>query len=181
MCPGLVADRLTDHAYLVACFAKLAGQDIPSAPTIPDERTRILRAKLIMEEALETIRGLGVAMSIKEGYWDYPFNVDHMKAGNITFFNDDFHEPNLKEIVDGCLDLRVVTTGALVACGITDSPDLQETVDVNNIVKFRKDKDGYKREDGKWVKPSDHPAPKIQLLLDLMTSRAAGEHANTTD
>ena len=162
-----VDDRLTDHAYMVAAFAKLAGQEIPEAPCIPDEKTRILRAKLIMEEALETVRGLGVVF-VTNMDSSGVIDIDRLKDGRIVAIPDDFHDPDLIEIVDGCLDLRVVTTGTLVACGIPDIRDLQEMVDVNNIVKFRKDKDGYRREDGKWVKPSDHPKVKVEEFLSIM-------------
>jgi len=41
-----------------------AGQETPSKPTIPDEATRLLRARLILEEALETISALGVEMNL---------------------------------------------------------------------------------------------------------------------
>ena len=157
--------HITRHASDVALFAKLAGQVIPDTIGVPDEKTRILRAKLIMEEALETIRGLGVNIVSTSGLI---INIDEFKGGKFTFCKDDFHDPNLKEIVDGCLDLRVVTTGALIACGVPDIEDLQECVDVNNITKFRKDKDGHLREDGKWVKPSDHPAPRIDAILKTL-------------
>lgn len=156
--------HLTRHAGDVALFMKLAGQEIPTTIQVPDEKTRILRAKLIMEEALETVRALGVNIVSTSGLI---VNIDEMKSGKFTFIKDDFHDPDLKEIVDGCLDIRVVTTGTLIACGVPDIEDLQEIVDVNNITKFRKDKDGYKREDGKWVKPSDHPAPKVDELLKI--------------
>lgn len=166
--PYHFTDNSTSHAVMVACFSKLAGQSIPEVPTIPDEKTRILRAKLIMEEALATIRGLGVNIYCCDPHNAIEVNIDVMKEGRLVFSKDDFHEPSLKDIVDGCLDLRVVTTGTLISCGIVDSPDLQELVDLNNITKFRKDKDGYLREDGKWIKPSDHPKPEIEKVLKVL-------------
>ena len=50
-------------------FMQKANQETPSEVTIPDEETRILRAKLIVEEALETVRALGVDVQLGDsGY-----------------------------------------------------------------------------------------------------------------
>ncbi|RME85522.1 MAG: hypothetical protein D6785_04320, partial [Planctomycetota bacterium] len=50
------------HQKRVEEFMRLAGQEIPEVPTLPDEKTRLLRSKLILEEALETIHALGFAV-----------------------------------------------------------------------------------------------------------------------
>lgn len=161
---------LTEHAESVAVFNTMAGQTPPQEICIPDEKTRILRAKLILEEALETIRGLGVKVTFP---FQYP-GIDvteylRVDMSSVEFLNDTSISPNLEEIVDGCLDLRVVTTGTLIACGVPDIPHLQREVDSNNLMKFRTDKDGYRREDGKWIKPSDHPKPRIKEMLKAIS------------
>lgn len=161
---------LTEHAEAVAAFNTLAGQTPPKELCIPDEKTRILRAKLILEEALETMEGLGVKVTFPFQYpgidvMEYlPVNMD-----TVEILPDSSRNPDLITIIDGCLDLRVVTTGTLIACGVPDLPHLQREVDNNNLLKFRKDKDGYKREDGKWIKPSDHPKPRLKEMLKAIS------------
>ena len=126
---------------------KHAGQAVPKEPTLPDEETRIARAKLIMEEALETVAALGFSVTA-----DY---VDK-ESSHIKFFNQ--NNPNLTEIVDGCLDLRVVATGTLSACGVADLIP-QSMVDENNLQKFGPG--GHRDANGKWIKPPGHKPPDL--------------------
>lgn len=89
-------------------------QETPEKPVIPNLETRKLRAKLILEEALETLQGLGISA--------YVSNQDN-EYESIHDFHFDFHEvdtwkPSLELIADGCEDLKVVTEGTLVACGL---------------------------------------------------------------
>jgi predicted HAD superfamily Cof-like phosphohydrolase len=69
---------------------------------------------------------------------------------------------NTAEVIDGCCDLKVVTTGTLSAFGLPDEL-FQEEVDTNNLAKFGPG--GRRREDGKWVKPPNHKPPDIAGLL----------------
>jgi len=125
---------------------KLAKQEVPIIPKIPDYDTRCLRAKLILEEALETINALGLHIEI-----DLDKIYEYKK------------EINLTEIADGCADLSVVTIGTLSACGIDDF-GLLALIDENNLKKF----DGnYKiDEKGKVIKPENHPVPDIKSYIE---------------
>lgn len=139
------------HYKKVEEFMRLAKQGTPSEPTMPDEETRLLRAKLIFEEALETIEGLGFNVCLDR--------LD-LRCGDIEFEAN--NKEDLVEIIDGCCDIKVVTTGTLVACGVPDKL-FQEEVDQNNLDKFGP---GHSfREDGKLIKPPDHKPPKIKELL----------------
>lgn len=133
--------------------AKIDPKSAPREITMPDAATRELRARLILEEAMETIEALGVSVSM-EG------------DDRVIFFHDleleATHDPDMVEIADGCADVSVVTIGTLVACGIPDL-DLLRLVDENNLAKFGPG--GYRREDGKWIKPPDHKAPDIAGYL----------------
>ncbi len=153
------------HQERVEEFMEKAGQEIPQTPTIPDEKTRILRAKLIMEEALETIKGLGVAICVddrvpyeKEEVFECPLRFEWL------IFTTEMTScrPNLIEIADGCADISVVTIGTLSACGISDISLLEE-VDESNLRKFGSG--GHLREDGKYIKPDDWQPPNIQGVL----------------
>lgn len=156
----------SEHQKRVDKFMVLAGQDVPDEPIfiVPSDEIRILRAKLILEEAIETIyNGLGVMITVSST--NYP---------NVPEPNHWLVEPEDKfefqiagrydpiETIDGCCDIKVVTTGTLSALGIPDEP-FQKEVDENNLAKFGPG--SYRREDGKWIKPPDHKPPEIAKIL----------------
>lgn len=146
--------KTTEHYSRVRLLnTKINPDTAPGEITMPDAKTRELRARLILEEAMETIQALGVSI------------LNPRFSRNITF--DDLtleatHEPDMVEIADGCADISVVTIGTLVACGIPDR-GLLELVDMNNLAKFGPG--GYRRADGKWIKPPDHQPPDILSYL----------------
>jgi len=149
------------HQVSVEEFMYKAGQEVPSTPTMPSLEIRRLRAKLILEECLETIDALGFVAEvlIKESAMGMTEPI--LVQGN--------NKPNLVEIIDGCCDIKVVTTGTLSACGLPDDP-FQYEVDSNNLSKFGP---GHSiREDGKLVKPPGHQPPAIQETLEAITNEA---------
>ncbi|MDA0683314.1 MAG: hypothetical protein O2797_07415 [Bacteroidetes bacterium] len=142
----------TPHYQRVKDFMQRVGQDTPEKATIPDEGIRILRAKLILEEALETVAALGVTV--------------HASGAEVLEEGLEYTAPNavdLKEVVDGCADISVVTIGTLIAFGIDDEPVLEE-VDASNLRKFSEG--SYRREDGKWMKPPGWTPPDIMGAID---------------
>ena len=142
----------TPHQQRIEQFMRLAKQRVPQLPEMPSEKTRELRAKLIMEEALETIDALGVDVTCGNTY---------VSKDNVHLFAT--HPPNLVEIADGCADISVVTIGTLSACGIPDQ-GLLEMVDKNNLEK--RGNGSYIRPDGKLVKPPNHKPPDIRGWLE---------------
>lgn len=167
------------HQQRVDQFMRRAGQDVPNAPTVPDKEIRLFRAKLILEEALETItRGLGVEVLVHyhaddEGSEVLSIPIDENSITTRPEGHRDDHgdvsltakyQPNVEELVDGCADLSVVTVGTLTAFGIDDRPLLEE-VDAANLRKFGPG--GYRSDGtdgnpvGKWIKPKDWQPPNI--------------------
>lgn len=139
----------TQHQLRVEAFMIAAGQFVPANPIIPSTEIRRLRAELILEEALETIEALGYIL----------INGEHGRYAlkpNANVFE-------LEPIVDGCVDLSVVTIGTLSACGVQDDPMLR-LVDDNNLDKIKR---GYRGPSGKWMKPADHKPPDISAELKL--------------
>lgn len=163
-CVPTVADRIrltTDSARrskhqrkvdkfmrLVALARRKAGlsnlaHDLPMWPAVPSREILKLRASLILEEALETIYALGM-------------DVEGNKIVDAGRYCD------VVQVVDGCFDLRYVTTGTLSDFGVPDSG--QDIVDDNNLMKFEP---GFKiREDGKLIKPTGFVGPRIKEWLD---------------
>lgn len=151
--------KCTEHWSRVRQLnAKIDPSTAPNKVTMPSADMRLLRARLILEEAMETIDALGI--SLYRGRGDEIATYPKIEFDSITLRAD--HEPNMVEIADGCADVSVVTIGTLVCCGIPDR-DLLRLVDTNNLAKFGPG--GYRREDGKWIKPPDHCSPDIAALL----------------
>ncbi len=146
----------SEHQRRVEEFMRLAKQTVPEKPVIPGRDVRYLRAKIIFEEALETIEGLGFSVVVTGGH--------RVLSKDCYDLSSDGHiPPDLVEIVDGCADLRVVTTGTLSACGVPDRL-VQFEVDQNNLAKFGPG--GYRREsDGKWMKPPGHKPPRVKEII----------------
>ena len=144
----------SEHQQRVELFMQKAGQATPDVPTEPDDKIKVLRAKLVLEECLELIRkGLGIAVSDKGNHVE-------LKIDNLQF--DIVDKFDMVEMADGCCDISVVTYGTAIACGVSMKPLLTE-VDENNLQKFSSG--GYVREDGKLIKPANHPKPRISELL----------------
>lgn len=133
-------------------------QTVNAYPTILDLKTRILRARLMLEEVLETIEdgfGLdifsGLQQCVSKEYID-------------TWCFEDRRRPDIVKIADGLADQAVVLLGTAVACGIDLEPIYDVVMD-NNDLKL---KTGTVDTQGKLVKAKDHPnpAPEIQKALD---------------
>lgn len=151
--------HMTEHAQRVAKFMRLAGQEIPEKPTVPSADVRILRAKLILEEALETVNALGVEVA--------GWHFDSLTFADLQFYDNG--KPDLIEIADGCADISVVTIGTLLACGIADDAVLRE-VDESNLRKFGPG--SGRRKDGKWMKPADWTPPDLAKVLAEQATQA---------
>lgn len=155
------------------------GQDCPATPTIPSLEVRKLRAKLILEEPLETIAELGIEIKIKEElalliYLDKYLDIEFCEALN---------KPNLVEIADGLADSLFVVLGTAVACGIDIEPIFKEVCRSNNSKLWKTQEltaeicaeyntidmsNGFwlvKDSHGKVIKSPSYSPPNIQQLL----------------
>ncbi len=142
----------TPHQQRVEAFMRLAKQDVPDKPITPSSEVCVLRARLILEEALETIEALGCEVLAER-----TFSVTKQNVAVVSV-----KDPDIVEVCDGCADISVVTIGTLSAFGVPDN-ELLSLVDKNNLEKFGK---GHSwRPDGKLVKPPDHQAPKIKEYI----------------
>lgn len=128
-------------------------------PTMGTIDERILRASLILEEAIETItKGLGVSIRIEDRAGHQVLlrsDADHVRRFEAIDLG------SLAEVYDGVCDSIVVNLGTLVAFGIPDNPGM-EMVNQNNLLKLAT---GHLNEIGKFVKAPNHPKPDFQQLL----------------
>jgi predicted HAD superfamily Cof-like phosphohydrolase len=149
----------TDHQKRVEEFMRLAKQEVPQKPTIPDEKVRLLRARLIFEECMETIQALGVSVNLLDS-----FNICGHKKDDFSFQADGIC--NIEEVAKEICDVSVVSIGTLSAFGLSDGV-LLEAVDQNNLEKFG---EGHSWDNfGKLIKPPNFQKLDLKPLLDAQS------------
>jgi len=164
---------MTKEQYQVINFMNLFKQQVFLKPTVPSEEVRHLRARLILEEAMETIHALGFFV-----------NKDRELESS--------GDPSLLQIADGLADLHYVGyCGTGAACGIDMDPVFAE-VHRSNMSKMWSERDLKQQKtlyptgvvekygdglyrilvDGKVIKsPSYSPADIKGVLAIQMESR----------
>jgi len=161
----------------------ISDQEIPNSPRLT--RTSILYGALILEEAGET--ALGLAKAIEESSAgrnsmlfalakDYARTAVHLidtsKALRKSLeacqeLPDDLPMAfdTAKELLDGCIDIHVVTCGMSLATGLPGM-DAYATVASSNLSKANPATGKIdKTPDGKWIKGSGYKAPDLDPLL----------------
>lgn len=136
-------------------FMVAAGQDVPNTLTKLDSKTKILRVRLILEEALEFAEASGVAI-----YTVGPNGLENLLMDDLTF--DDVQEEDFVEIADACADLNYVVAGGALSYGIDLEP-VDEEVHRSNLAKFGPG--SWKDENGKIRKPPGWTPPDIKGVL----------------
>lgn len=118
----------------------------------PQIRDAELRARLIAEEAAETIAALGfeVATLIRDE-----------KRGGIVLDIYKMGHADLIEVADGIADSIYVLLGTAVACGLDMDPIFDE-VHRSNMSKLPL----TKRADGKVLKSENYTPPNLAPLVD---------------
>jgi len=175
---------MTKEQQRVKEWMRKFGQECPDKPTQINEKTAILRAKLILEEALETIlKGLGIEVIVRRDASSVHISESNFKD-EVEFEFIKAKEVNLVEVADGISDIMVVAEGTAVACGIDSEPVHQEVLRSNDSKLYTSEEivalptgfscelvsdseKGFlvKNEDGKVQKsPSYFPANILSIL-----------------
>lgn len=136
-------------------FMIAAGQDCPSKLTDMDDETRLLRARLLLEETLETIDGLGISVSIPTSTYPREVSFDDL---SFSISKD----MEILATIDGMADVSFVNYGLANAMGIDMEP-FEHEVFLNNMSKFI---DGYKDENGKFRKGPSYKSVDLKPILD---------------
>lgn len=141
-------------------------RDHPSLEDFPFE----LRAKLILEEALEFAEAAGVHVVARATDGELVYSAtgdargDRMQDIGLTEL--DGTGPNHAEMIDALCDILYVTFGAAVSMGIDLAPFF-DRVHTANMLKST----GPVREDGKRLKPPGWQPPDIEGLLQQLRSK----------
>lgn len=153
----MFSPAMVSNLYTMTCTSQVdPKQTLPAVPyTVPCEDVRFLRAKLILEEALETISGLGFSVcGDPTSAW-----VDARPHAD-----DPASWYNVESVIDGCVDTIYVATGTLAAYGV---PDLPHLIEVNraNDAKFPGGK-ATLNDIGKFQKPDGWVGPDHAMVRD---------------
>jgi len=111
----------------VAGWMQAFGQEVPDKVTMPSLEVRKLRARLILEEALETVHALGINGFVGNISLSY---LHHCFIRDLISFEEK-QKPNLAATADGIADSLVVQLGTAVACGIDIEPIFNEVMRSN--------------------------------------------------
>ncbi len=119
---------MTDNPYCpqedIITLMKQFNQQVKESPQLPGPETRLLRARLVFEEALEFVKGCGCTVTITVAGSN---GEDHSAViDEISVVLDPAGTPDFVEYVDGCIDQLVVTYGALNAAGVKAQPAWDE-------------------------------------------------------
>lgn len=144
------------HWQAVQEFRRKARQSCPDKPAEPSEAERVLMARLLLEETLETIEALGVA-----SYFDIQAQRLKLRMERLHFQAESPFD--MAEVVDGVTDVNYVGTYILAGCGVPDVPFI-EMVDANNLAKFSEGH-SFHPVTNKLIKPANHPKPPIAEKL----------------
>ena len=105
----------------IVALMKQYNQEVKERPELPDAETRLLRARLVFEEAVEFVKGCGCTIQLNAAKGADAAVIDEIKV-----VLDANGTPDLVEYVDGCIDQLVVTYGALNAAGLRAQPAWDE-------------------------------------------------------
>ena len=116
---------MTDKPYRpqddIVALMNQYNQEVKEQPALPDAAIRLLRARLVFEEALEFVKGCGCTIQLNQASGADADVIDDIKV--VLNANG---APDLVEYVDGCIDQLVVTYGALNAAGVRAQPAWDE-------------------------------------------------------
>ncbi len=126
-------------------------------PTAGSAELRLLRSRLILEEALEFVEAAGFDVTMRAPEAGGSPTLDLIPHGR---------DPDLVAMADGLADLRYVTEGAAVVHGIPLGRCFRE-VHRSNMSKLGPDGRPVYRADGKILKGPDFTPPRLDLILDL--------------
>lgn len=178
---GQLSRVMLSNLYTMGCAArKDIRQRAPSQRQYPVTEVRLLRARLILEEALETVKALGIITEprkLKKDEKAPEGSVMLSPSVYLEFATDDALLEGIESIerennvIDGCCDTIYVAIGTLVTIGVPDVAHLEE-VCLRNEAKFPNG-EAITDARGKFQKPEGWVGPNHAMTytdyIDLGT------------
>ena len=150
----------------VKVFHKTYGAPISDVPVIPPADRRLLRVKLILEEAAEFAKASGFPVQVMlivseegDGVLRHMIRLEDATV--------DMDQPELIDIVeaaDAMGDINVVTNGSALEWGIPIQ-EVDHEIHLSNQSKLGEEGKPIKREDGKVLKGPNYFKPRILEIL----------------
>jgi predicted HAD superfamily Cof-like phosphohydrolase len=131
---------------------------MPDTPELLDSATRVLRAKLVLTEALEFCRALGVSVADINVPVDSDQLISELQDNQLSFSADE-GEMDMVETMDAICDLHYVVTGTEVAMGVDGDLCFSE------VHRTNMEKSAEKDEHGKTIKPEGWKPPDLKEVL----------------
>jgi predicted HAD superfamily Cof-like phosphohydrolase len=142
-------------------FHRRFGHPVRTKPEVPSAAERLLRVKLVLEEAMEFAEASGFPAFV---YIQAP-NRSWIALDNATPEHQSA-EPNLVGAADGLGDLNVVVNGSALVWGIPiDIVDAE--VYRSNMSKLGADGKPIQTPEGKIVKGPNYTPPNIKGVLGI--------------
>lgn len=158
---------VSERQSLVRDFHRKSGEPINDAPELPDKSQAVLRAKFILEEALELVAALGVEVLLPV-VDDGDVHVGYVEMDHLEFHAQ--FQPDLVAAVDAVCDLSYQIHGVELVLGVADVSDavFQEVHNTNMAKQIV-----ASSPDGKAVKPPGWKPPNIAGILRKAYPRKA--------
>jgi len=115
-------------------FMQTFGQECPTRPTVIDEKNRILRVKLLLEEVLELAEASGVDVKIDLATGNSIITTSSLKHGHLALQINN-NNVDLVGVADAIADISYVNYGAANAYGIDIEP-IEDEVHASNMTKL---------------------------------------------
>lgn len=149
----------TTHYQKVHDFMDGAKQLPQNKFLIPPKEERILRSKLILEEAMEQVEGLGVSLM-----YNHDDCHPYFLTEDVISFKDN-GDYDAQKVLDAFCDINVINTGTAITCKFSEIllDKSQEAVDNNNLSKLDGPDGPIFREDGKLLKPDGYVSVDKEL------------------
>lgn len=146
---GYRAPVLSLRDQVLSFMIAFQPESVHASVQVPDDATVRLRLRLVFEEAFELLRAAGGTFT-RAAEMAVASLIEEVDASKL----------DLPEFIDATHDLDYVVEGTRVACGYNGKPGA-DAVHEANMAKLN----GYRREDGKWMKPNGWQAPDIIGVL----------------
>lgn len=159
-----MTDQLRDTAS-IRDFMTAMGQDVRDLPTVdvPDAE-RVLRGKLVIEEALELLEAMGLKL-VSNGH--------QVHRSEVSTEIDEQLSVDLVEMAKESADLTYVNKGTMLAFGLP-ADEVFDAVHASNMSKLDDEGKPIRREDGKVIKgPNYQPADVAAIVrIPAQTDRS---------
>lgn len=160
--PAFTSGRALADTAAIADMMRLYGQTVRTNPTADiTDAERILRARLVLEEALEFVAAMGCRAQIPaDGDWET------VRGDSVVIVSDGPGKVDLVEATDAISDLTVVTKGSAHTLGVPCDA-ATAIVHATNMAKAGPDGKIMKDAGGKTQKPEGWVSPTAALAALL--------------